>query len=153
MKTPDAYDTRYLERQQLQYEQGYKRALLYGLDYCLMNNVQAPMWIKQGLSNAMNAAGAYQIKSWDEVFGEILPKGKRIATERRKAEISWDLFSRIQDLHKAGEAIDEKLFEKVGRDFGVGKTVAAELYYKTGQDFLAELEEDKALGTSEENKK
>jgi hypothetical protein len=155
VKPPDAYDARRLEKARLQYEQGHKRALLYWLDYCLTNNVQVPPWIKQGLSNALDAAFLYRIKSWDEVFGELLPKGKRIATERRNREIFWDLFSRVRDLHAAGASIDEELFEKVGKEFGVGKTVASEIYYETGRAFIEELEEDKALDReiSEENKK
>jgi len=155
MKPPDAYDARRLERARLQYEQGHKRQLLYSLDYCLTNNVQVPPWVKQGLRNAMDAAWSYGIKSWDEVFGEILPKGKRIATEQRNAEISWALFSRVGDLHKAGAAIDEELFEKVGKEFGVGKTVASELYYETGRALIADIEEDNAIDReiSEESKK
>ena len=152
----DAYDRRRLERARLVYERGYKRELLYCLDYCLTNNVQVPPWVKQGLHNAMNAAFSYEIKSWDEAFGEILPKGKRIVTERRNAKIYWDLFMRIRDLHeKAGEAIDEGLFEKVGAEFGVGKTVASEIYYETGRALIADIEEENALDreVSEENKK
>jgi hypothetical protein len=82
-------------------------------------------------------------------------RGKRIATERRNREIFWDLFSRVCDLHKAGDSIGEELFEKVGKEFGVGKTVASEIYYETGRAFIEELEEDKALDrkVSEENKK
>ena len=151
----DAHTARYLERARLQYEQGHKRQLLYCLDFCLRNNVQVPPWAKQGLSNALDAANSYGIKSWDEVFGKILPKGKRIATQRRHAEISWDLFSRVGDLHKAGAAIDEGLFEKVGKEFGVGKTVASELYYETGRALIADIEEDNAMDReiSEESKK
>jgi hypothetical protein len=163
MKPPHAYDTLRLERARLQYEQGHKRQLLYSLDFCLTNNVEVPPWVKKGLSNAMDAAHYYRIKSWDDVFGVVLPKSKRLATEQRNMKISWDLFNRVRDLHEAGAAIDEDLFEKVGKEFGVGKTLASELYYTAGRDLTAEFEEDAALaqelakrkaldrGTSEEN--
>ena len=148
----DAWAARQLERWRLEYEQGYKRALLYSLNFCLMNNVPVPPWIKQGLSKAMDAVHSYEIKSWEDVFGELLPKGKWRATEQRNAKMGWDLFQRVCDLHKAGASIDAGLFEKVGEEFGVSKTVASDLYYAVSRDFAYELKQD-ALdrGTSEEN--
>lgn len=119
MKPQDTYAALWLERARLRYEQGDKLQLLYSLDWCLTNNFEPPPSVKEGLRNAMNAAWLYQIKSWDEVFGELLPKGTRIAMERRNQRISMSLFWRVRELHDdAGAAIDEGLFEKVGKEFG-----------------------------------
>jgi hypothetical protein len=35
----------------------------------------------------------------------------------------------VQELSESGRAIDKKLFEDVGKEFGVGGTVASDLYY------------------------
>ena len=95
-----------------------------------------PPWLKQAFQNAYGAKSAYKIKSWDEVFGRPLKKGIRLARERRNNRIANDIYERVVERHIAGEPIDKNLFEAVGKNFGVGGTVASELYYE-----VKELEE------------
>jgi len=83
----------------------------------------------------------YKVKSWDDVFGRPLEKGKRLKTERRNMEIASPIERRISDLHKAGKAIDKSLFAEVGKEFGVSGTIASELYYELMHESI-ESEED-----------
>jgi hypothetical protein len=52
-------------------------------------------------------------------------------------------------LHKAGWPIDENLFEKVGKEFGIKKTLASDLYYEFGHREFGDL--DNGSETSEKN--
>ena len=95
-----------------------------------MGDVPIPPWLKQAFQNAYGAKSDGKIKSWDEVFGRPFKKGIRPARERRNRRIANDLYERVEERHSAGEPIDKSLFEAVGKDFGVGGTVASELYYE-----------------------
>jgi hypothetical protein len=99
VRPPDAYASRRLERGRLRYEQGHKSELLYWLNWCLINDVQVPQWVKEGLNKAWIAAVSYRIKSWDQVFDRPVPKGTWLATKRQNQKIALDVFSRVCDLH------------------------------------------------------
>jgi hypothetical protein len=114
------------------YDQGDKTQILECLHFCLAHKVPTPPWLEQAFENAYWAKVGHKIKSWDEVFGRPLKKGIRPARERRNKLIKQKIYWRVLELHNcgAGEPIDKKLFEAVGKEFGVGGTVAAELYYE-----------------------
>jgi hypothetical protein len=124
-----AADAAFLEERRKLYEKGHKNELLYCLIWCLQNNVPIQAtWVYQKFLEAYFAVTGCEVKSWDDVFGRPLPKGGQLATERRKIEIRWSVYECIRNRHEAGEPL-EKLFREVGKDFGIGSTVAKELYY------------------------
>jgi hypothetical protein len=150
---PDDYAVRRLEQARVLYEQGDKGQILPWLDWCLSQDVQVPQWLKEAFCEAYNARRDYSIKSWDDVFGPPVPKGARPENEQRKLKKLWPLFERMYDLHSADPAnwpIGEKLFEKVGKEFGVGKTLASELYYKMGRKLQELVASDDYLKDQEE---
>jgi hypothetical protein len=140
----DDFSTRFLKKGRELYEQGDKAELLYCLHFCIINQVAIPPWLRTAFSDARYASIAYKIKSWDEVFGKPLKKGKRLATERRKMEIIGLLNKRIRDRHEAGEPL-ETLFREVGKDFGVGSTVAKELYYEMENDLAHTMNDEDTI--------
>jgi hypothetical protein len=147
VKPLDSYEAHQLERARLRYAQGKKSELLYWLHYCVMNNREIPAWIKEGLFKALEAAHSYKIRSWNEVFGPPVPKGRRLKTARRNQEIAFNVFGRVQALHKAGQPIGEILFEEVGKEFGIKKTLASQLYYECAEEIWpAPGSEDTELG-------
>ena len=46
--------------------------------------VAVPPWVQEKFRAAMDKFHRREIKSWDEVFGRPLLKGKQLATEQRK---------------------------------------------------------------------
>lgn len=86
----------------------------------------------------------YEIKSWDEVFGRPLKKGKQLATERRNYNIGARLMYRVRERHRAGEKIDKGLFEAVGKEFDISGTTASELYYGPNREAIAAVKEARA---------
>ena len=95
----------------------------------LLTNNPIPEWAQKALIKAVARANTYQIKSWDEVFGRPLEKGKQLAVERRKFGLMDQILERVQQRHEAGESIVKGLFETVGQEFGVSGTVASDIYY------------------------
>jgi hypothetical protein len=124
------------------YERGDKSAILWCLQYCMWSDQPIPPWLATAFDEACRKVYMREVKSWDDVFGRPLAKGKRLATERRDARLARPLFTMIQDRHKAGAAINKELFHKVGKEFGVSGTVASEIYYGVrGRDRLRRLPE------------
>jgi hypothetical protein len=122
---------RALKKSRKLYEQGDKTQLIPMLYYYIETGEPVPFWLGQEFRRAYGAAWRHEVKSWDDVFGPPLKKGKRPATERRNKMIAWQIIFRVQELHKAGKAIDKSLFDFVGKEFGIGGTTASDLYYKT----------------------
>jgi hypothetical protein len=147
VKALDLYVAHQLEQARLRYEQGNKSELLRWMNWCFIANREVPSWIKEGISKAVNDADTYKIRTWNDVFGKPVPKGTHLKTARRNSEIEWDLFWRVCGLHKAGRPIDENLFEKVGKEFGIKKTLASKLYYEFADREFGDL--DKGSETSE----
>src|SRR5262249_29881355 len=68
-------------------------------------------------------------KSWDDVFGRPLAKGKSHEAERRRWRIGMAVIGRVKELHSQGEPIDPALFEKVGKELNVSGGTARRYYY------------------------
>jgi hypothetical protein len=111
------------------YEAGDKSQILSCLHLCLEVGYWPPDWLREAFDEAFHEVSQYRVKSWDDVFGRQLEKGKHLATQRRNNEIKYKVYDRVKELHKAGEAIDTELFHKVGVEFGVCTTTASDLYY------------------------
>jgi hypothetical protein len=125
------YHERFLAKGQELHEAGDKSELLRCLNHCLWFRQPIPDWVRNGIRLAYALASSHQVKSWDEVFGRPLKKGKQPATERRKHRIRFDLLHGVEKRHEAGEPLDDALFTSVGKKFDLRKTVAREIYYST----------------------
>jgi hypothetical protein len=131
-----------IEELRKRYESGDKSAVPLCLEYCMWSQQPIPPWLATAFGEACRKVHMREVKSWDDVFGRPLAKGKRLETERRDAKIARPLFLMIQDRRKAGAAINKELFHKVGKEFGVSGTVASEIYYGVrGRDRLRRLPE------------
>jgi hypothetical protein len=135
------HDDDFLEQMCRRYEGGDKTALPYSLNYCITNNHPIPPWLAMAFREACHKVLMHEVKSWDEVLGRPLKKGKQLAVEQRNMKIAFPLWERVRERHKGGAAIDKGLFEEVGGEFEVGATVASELYY----EMCRELEEMEAM--------
>jgi hypothetical protein len=137
MREPDNLDERFLQKGKERYESGETAELLYCLEYCMANHVLIPDWLAKAFGDAYHKVRCYEVKSWDDVFGRPLSKGKRLATERRNVQISSPLFHSVNDRHNAGQPIGKTLFSEVGKEFGVSATTAEEIYYDAVREISA----------------
>ena len=108
------------------------------------------MWAQEKLCDAVEKARDYKIKSWDEVFGRPMKKGKQLAAARRKdSPAAAEVWRLINERRRAGEKLDKALFEAVGKKVGIGgATVTEEIYLKISRHFR-EQEEAKKHGAPE----
>jgi hypothetical protein len=107
---------------------------------CFLGNNPIPEWAQKALINAVDRVNSFEVKSWDEVFGRPLEKGRHLRVERRKLAVHRQIFERVRERHKAGESITRGLFESVGREFGVKRTEAEKIYYVAVEDIINQPE-------------
>jgi len=109
------------------YEAGRKEALWRAILFAAMFRHPIPDWAADALKTASERVE--QGGSWDEELGR--PKGVHKPTTERE-DRRYEVHQRVRELHKKdGLPIDSALFERVGKEMGIGgKTVVAELYYR-----------------------
>jgi hypothetical protein len=128
------------------FEAGDLRRLPDYLSLCFLRNflhrklgrksdLPIPNWVQHAFVDAVHQVDEFHVKSWDEVFGRPLGKGKQLAVARKKLRLRGELPQHIWDRNEGGEPISKDLFESVGKKFGVSGTVAAEIYYQVMKEF------------------
>lgn len=106
--------------------------ILEALFVCFMNSLPVPRWCESGYITAYRKKKRYTAKSWDDVFGSPHPKGTHLGAKKNEREKSPSVYVRITELKKQNPSIpiDRKMFEDIGHEFGICKTLAEEYYYK-----------------------
>jgi hypothetical protein len=119
-----------LEALREQFEAGDRTALLEAVHRCAWHELTIPEWATVAFMAAYREVAHARAASWDDVFGKPWP-GKHLARLRRRRELIFPVRARIQELRQRSDPppLDEKLFESVGKEFGIGKTVCQEFYY------------------------
>ena len=118
-----------------EYEAGNQWALMQAIRVCASDDVPMPNWVATAYVKCFEACRIGEAKSWDDVFGKPHPKGSNLSAILKRHKNQWPLVNRIRELKAADPtlALDEGLFEKVGKEFGLGKTLASEYYYDAKQ--------------------
>jgi hypothetical protein len=112
------------------YIAGKRLALMEAVRQCAQTKVPLPNWAAEAFVECFEKVMGYQVPSWDAVFGNPLPQGMRRETARLIKEKAPQIVLCVDYEHyKNGRAIDDRLFEEVGKKFGIGKTLCKKLYY------------------------
>ena len=124
-------ETRWLEFLRKQYvEEGKRLAIIEAIRRCAMTKVPLPDWAADEFVKCYDKVMGYQVASWDDVFGNPLPRGMQRAKARLIKEAAPHIVKLVnKEQYTNGRAIDDGLFEEVGARFGIGKTLCKELYY------------------------
>ena len=71
----------------------------------------------------------YKVRTLDEAFGSVLPKGAKLPAYRMRREKGLQAYLETEAKHEAGAAIDQELFESVGKDLGISASKVRDYYY------------------------
>jgi hypothetical protein len=123
---------RQIERRRPAIEADDSRALFIAISQCLTTGLVAPEWLVREFVRRLDLVTSMSVSSWDEAFGRPYPKGTHLRVERSKAELEGPVWQAVRAELRADPppTVDERLFERIGEVFGIGKTLAQELYYK-----------------------
>jgi hypothetical protein len=126
-----------LDALKIQFEGGDDFALLSAIRECANFDLVMPDWVAQNYIRRFDRVLNCHVKSWDEAFGKPYAKGAHIAALRQHRTLRLAILSRIRQVRamEPDTPIDDGLFERVGAEFGIGKTTCSELYYQADRMF------------------
>jgi hypothetical protein len=112
------------------FENGEKAALLEMMFHCATSNQPLPEWARNAFMQGYCVVREGYAPSWDDLFGKPHPGKKHLRTIQLDGQ-KWSVHSRVLDIRERENApIDGALFERVGRELGIGgKTLVSKLYY------------------------
>jgi len=108
------------------FRDGDKTELLQVMNLCVSLRMPFPGWVRIAFLTATSSLP----RSWDDVFGRPLPKGKNPNKERLWIRVQVPLYLRVQELHARGKPIDEDMFKVVGKELGISGGTANRIYYE-----------------------
>ena len=118
------------------YRAGDKHALMMMIGACAISGWIIPKWVAEIIEGADNYAAFGLIKSWDEVFGK--PNSPKKGEQLRNWQLRWNVYSEVQTAHLKGQAIDDFLFERIGKEMKIrGKTKVKELYAQARDEWIS----------------
>jgi hypothetical protein len=114
---------------QVVYEAGDDFALFETISLCAMTDLPLPLWASYAFLRGYRALVQYKVGTWEEAFGPAPAKGKHLHDARQRWELRPRVWESVRRRKTEGQAIDDLLFEDVGSEFGIGKTLTKRLYY------------------------
>jgi hypothetical protein len=121
-----------LDALQRQFSEGDKFALMQAIGVCANHGLVMPKWVARGYIKGYYAVLNCNTDSWDGAFGRPYRKGFHLGKARLRRELRFAVRNRISEIRIAEPKtpIDDGLFERVGKEFGIGKTLCNRLYYE-----------------------
>jgi hypothetical protein len=114
------------------YAKGDNFALLHALKVCANHDLVIPRWAAIAFIKGFYAVLGCRTDSWDGAFGRPYRQGMHIAKARQRRLLRPQVYNRINEILGSDPKtpIDEGLFERVGGEFGIRKTLCSRLYYE-----------------------
>ncbi|HET7831818.1 MAG TPA: hypothetical protein VFK88_02525 [Gallionella sp.] len=105
--------------------------LMTAIRTCANHDLPLPEWAAKAYIKAYDTVNNARAKSWDAVFGNPFPKGRHLNADRKRRMLTFAVWNEVTKMlsMKPNTALDEGLFETVGKKFAIGKTLASEYYY------------------------
>jgi hypothetical protein len=123
-----------LEALEEAYTAGGTWALLRAVGLCATHRLVMPDWMVRELEWRLHKADNLLVKSWDEVFDPLLPRGrgKSFEAARKRHHNRWTVYTNVHLEKQKGELpIGDALFAKIGKPLGMSGSSVRDLYYET----------------------
>lgn len=106
-------------------------SVLGAVRICVTNGLVAPEWLAYAFNRRYDNVLNCRVGSWDSAFGRPYPKGVHLSALKKKRNYSIAVHNAVTELRRKEPdlPIDKALFERVGKGFGLGATLAEEYYY------------------------
>lgn len=114
------------------FKAGDRFALFQAISECALHDLALPDWVATAFLEGYYSVINFRSGSWDDAFGRPYKKGLHVdqARTRRESRLKVFLCARQILSSEPNLPIDEDLFERVGRECGVSRSVASQLYYQ-----------------------
>ncbi len=118
-----------IDELQAAYNAGDTFAVLDAVTQCALHDLVMPEWVARGFLDRIRSVTQYKVRTLDEAFGTILPKGAKLPARRQAREKALLAYYEVERLHKEGNPIDTTLFESVGKSLNIGGGKVRDYYY------------------------
>jgi hypothetical protein len=110
-------------------EKGDRSALLQMVYHAAQHRRPLPEWAAEAFPIAYTWVMRGSARTWDDAFGPPFPAGTHIHKLKLESR-RYEVYQLVQEIHRdEGCPIDDELFERVGREMGIGgKTTIKDLY-------------------------
>lgn len=124
-----------LKRLRGDFDAGDGIALMLAIRKCANHDLLMPEWVAAEYIKRFDLILNYEAASWDDVLGRPVPKGMHLDSLKKRRELKFKVYEAV--LERTGPTlnptdrppVDDGLFEAVGKELGIGKTLANEYYY------------------------
>jgi hypothetical protein len=120
---------RYVEGCHKRFDVGDGEALLDAIDGCARSGMALPLWAAEAFCGRYVSWVQFEARTLDEAFG-VTRKGMHVASQNQRERLRLHVVLLVIQLHEEGMPIDDKLFAKVGADFGIGGARVKAIYYE-----------------------
>lgn len=120
-----------MEELHARYDAGDQMALMTAIARSAMYDMALPNWTADAYMSGYHAVTQRRAGSWDDVFGDPVPKGRRLSRLRQHRSLQPKVMGAIKAILDINPStpIDDQLFERVGDQLGVGKTLVKKIWY------------------------
>jgi hypothetical protein len=123
----------YLKQLKVEFSKGQVDKLFAAIRFCGNEGVLMPEWVVDAFYKATNAWYSMRARTLDDAFGITPPTVKRLRAKQSRREKGLGIYLRVQEMHSDVVPINKTLFALVGKEFGIGSTVASECYTEMKQ--------------------
>lgn len=111
------------------FEGGDNTSLLEAMRLCAVHLLPMPDWVASAYLAGFGMWRFHHVATLDEAFGVQRLKGTHLKTKRKVLELNLAVPAMVVKLRAQGRAIDEALFEDVGKALGISSSTASKAYY------------------------
>jgi hypothetical protein len=130
-----------VEERRRQFEAGEDWALLDAVDFCARAGMPMPEWLVQAFCDRYVDWCLFRVKSLDDAFKVKRPKKMKLKARERRERLKPQVVLWVLRLQRERRVpFDEALFERVGKQLGIGKTTANKIYYASDNHWRKLLE-------------
>ena len=128
-----------LDDYQKVFEAGDKRALWSAIRHCAWYQAVMPPWMVDAIDANYQGIKDGHVRDFNEAFGGKPGDRRTRARRERLHTSSLKVTYAIHAAHLKGHAIDDSLFDDIGKQFGLGLSATRECY-KAGRKLLPTLD-------------
>jgi len=128
MDIPPELEAAYLEEMRAYFNGGDRHELFRAIRFCGEQGIPMPDWVVEAFAKAMNKWYSMRAKTLDEAFSVKFPKGKHLAAAKKQRKLKFAVYHEVMKAKRQQRAVDEKLYEEIGKKLGLGKTRVGDYY-------------------------
>jgi hypothetical protein len=129
----------HIESRKAQIKKGDGFEVLSCIKWCINHGLVSPVWLCKEFNKRYDSVLNLKAKSWDDPlsFGKPYKKGFNLNAAKKQKHKMYAVYAEIKRRLNSSPKppIDDHLFEIIGKQFAIGKTLAKEYYYKAEKQF------------------